>query len=191
MKIYRNIDARELKIDERELAARLGVPYGSSAEELSALSGELIAASKPAYVATRVKLERKDGRIKIGGVSSQSAALAKLCKDSSECIAIVATLGIGVDRLILKMAERSASGAFFIDALADALVEALCDLAEREVSEGLKTSGRFSPGYADIELGIGREIIALSGADKLLGIRFTESGLMVPKKSVNALIAIR
>ena len=76
-------------------------------------------------------------------------------------------------------------------ALADALIEALCDFAEAEVCSGLDTSGRFSPGYADLELSLGKEIIALTDAERTLGIKLTESGLMVPKKSVNAIIAVR
>jgi cobalamin-dependent methionine synthase I len=75
--------------------------------------------------------------------------------------------------------------------MADALVEALCDLAEREICAGLKTRPRFSPGYGDLELSLGEELVALTDADKLLRIRMTESGLMVPKKSVNALIVIK
>ena len=62
---------------------------------------------------------------------------------------------------------------------------------ERKITHGLAAHGRFSPGYADFELGIGREIISLTGAERVLGIKLTESGLMVPKKSVNAIIVIK
>ncbi len=189
--IYRNVDARELKLDERELKARLGSPEGISKGENSELYEKLLDAAKPTYAATRVKLNRENEGISIGNTHSRSGALMKLSEGSTSCFALVATLGVGVDRLILKMAQLSASQAFVIDAMADALVEALCDLAEREICEGLETKPRFSPGYGDLELSLGKELVALTGADKLLGIRMTESGLMVPKKSVNALIVIK
>ncbi|MBQ7343463.1 MAG: hypothetical protein IJW53_01720 [Clostridia bacterium] len=189
--INRNVNASELELDGRELAARLGVPYGTEKGAYRELYNELIAVAKPAYAATRVKLNREMGGITVGNATSQSTALMKLSEGSSSCLALVATLGVGVDRLILKVAQLSASRAFIIDAMADALIEALCDLAEREICEGLETKPRFSPGYGDLELSLGKELVALSGADKTLGIRMTESGLMVPKKSVNALIIIK
>ena len=189
--IYRNVDARDLRLDERELKARLGSPEGLLEGENSELYEKLLDAVKPAYAATRVKLNRENDGISIGNAHSRSTALVKLSEGSSSCLALVATLGVGVDRLILKTAQLSASRAFIIDAMADALVEALCDLAEREICNGLKTRPRFSPGYGDLELSLGEELVALTGAEKLLGIRMTESGLMVPKKSVNALIVIR
>jgi hypothetical protein len=189
--IYRNVDARDLRLDERELAARLGSPEGLSKGENSELYEMLLDVAKPAYTATRVKLNRENDGISIGNTHSRSTALMKLSEGSSSCLALVATLGVGVDRLILKSSQLSASRAFIIDAMADALVEALCDLAEREICAGLKTRPRFSPGYGDLELSLGEELVALTDADKLLGIRMTESGLMVPKKSVNALIVIK
>jgi hypothetical protein len=189
--IYRNVDARDLRLDERELAARLGSPEGLSKGENAELYEMLLDVAKPAYTATRVKLNRENDGISIGNTHSRSTALMKLSEGSSSCLALVATLGVGVDRLILKSSQLSASRAFIIDAMADALVEALCDLAEREICAGLKTRPRFSPGYGDLELSLGEELVALTDADKLLGIRMTESGLMVPKKSVNALIVIK
>jgi cobalamin-dependent methionine synthase I len=127
----------------------------------------------------------------VGNTASASRALAELCRDSEECILLAATLGVGVDRLVLRLASVSARDGFLADAMADALIEALCDLAEARVCEGLDTSGRFSPGYADLELSMGREILLLTDAERVLGIKLSEGGLMIPKKSVNAIIAIK
>ena len=189
--INRNVDARSLKIDQRELASRLGQPYGASVDTYRGLYEELLLAAKPSYVAMRVKLNRENGGITVGKMTSHSTALGKLTDGCDFMMILVATLGIGVDRLLLKKAHTSALEAFIIDALADALVEALCDLAEKESCEGFLATPRFSPGYADLELSLGAEIIALCGADKTLGIKMSQSGLMIPKKSVNALVAIR
>ena len=104
---------------------------------------------------------------------------------------MVATLGVGVDRLIAREQHLSVSDAFVIDAMADALIEALCDNAERRLTEGEAVVPRFSPGYADLPLGVGAEIVRLLGADVRLGISFTESGLMIPRKSVSAIVCIR
>ena len=188
--IYKETDPTKLRIDARELRARLSSPGGLEGAVAERLYGELLSVAKPAYVATRVELSRQNGGIALGRIVSRSEALARLTDGCSAGVALVCTLGVGVDRLILKRAQISPAEAFILDALADAMVEALCDLAESETCD-LGASPRFSPGYADIELSLGKEIIALTSAEKLLGIRFTESGLMIPKKSVNALVAIK
>lgn len=188
---FESVSAERLSIDMRELSVRLGTPIGTVIDGGEALMKQLALVAKPSYVAMRVKLKSEGDAICIGAGRSESKSLAKLCADSDECLILVATLGVGVDRLILKSANISPRDAFVIDAMADALIEALCDYAEARVCEGLSTTGRFSPGYGDLELSFGREILALTDAEKTLGIKLTMGGLMVPKKSVNAIIAIR
>ena len=189
--IFNNVSPDSLAIDVRELSARLGAPSESLIDGISELEEKLFSVAKPSYTAMRVKLKRENGAVVIGNAVSHSRALSKLLDGSDECVLLVATLGIGVDRLVMRTANISTRDAFVIDALADALIEALCDFAEAEVCSGLDTSGRFSPGYADLELSLGRDIIAMTDAERTLGIKLTESGLMVPKKSVNAIIAVR
>lgn len=187
---YKNVDVRLLKINKNELMARLSMPTLAD-DDFSDLYDLLILEAKPAYAATRVPIMRDNGGIVVGYVKTESRALAEFSNGATSYIALVATLGVGVDRLILKASKTSSVNAFIIDAMADALIEALCDYAESELCKGLDANGRFSPGYADLELSVGYEILSLCKAEKTLGIKVTESGLMVPKKSVNALIAVK
>lgn len=187
---YKNIDPRILKINTNELCARLAIPLQCDFD-FSELYERLVSEAKPAYVTKRVELIRENGEIRIGGIKTSSKALWRFSSGASGYILLVATLGIGVDRLILKTSKLSAKESFIIDAMADALIEALCDYAQKEIGECSSVGGRFSPGYADLELDVGYEILKACNAEKLLGIKITESGLMVPKKSVNAIIAIK
>ena len=188
--IHRILNVEDLSINERELEARLS--YGSVSDEMiKRLYSELSEVARPSYTAIRVKLLRENDGIVLGTAHSKSRSLMRLCRESSECFLLSATLGLSVDRLIMKRSLKSPSEAFVIDALADTMIEAVCDAAENEVTDGLDTTGRFSPGYGDLELSLGSEILTLCDAEKLLGIKMTESGLMVPKKSVSAIIAIK
>ena len=187
---YKNIDPRILKINTNELCARLAIPPECDFD-FSDLYERLVSEAKPAYVTKRVELIRENEEIRIGGIKTSSKALWRFSSGASGYILLVATLGIGVDRLILKTSKISAKESFIIDAMADALIEALCDYAQKEVGECSSVDGRFSPGYADLELDVGYEILKACNAEKLLGIKITESGLMVPKKSVNAIIAVK
>ena len=187
---YKTVDARILKINKNELMARLAMPTLAD-NDFSELYYLLLSEARPAYAATRVPIIRDNGGIIVGCVKTASRALTEFSSGATSYIALVATLGVGVDRLILKASKTSSVNAFVIDAMADALIEALCDYAECELCQGLNAKGRFSPGYADLELSVGYEILSLCKAEKTLGIKVTESGLMVPKKSVNALIAVK
>lgn len=187
---YKALDPRDLKINNNELAARLAVPTVEGFD-FSELYERLISAARPAYVAERVDLIRENGEICIGKVKTASKALEKFSENASEYIVFAATLGVGVDRLILKSSKLSPREAFVIDAMADSLIESLCDFAEEELCRGISASGRFSPGYADLELSVGYEILSVCKAEKVLGIKVSEGGLMIPRKSVNAIIAVK
>lgn len=189
--IFKSVDPRELQIDTRELSARLGMPVTEADIAGSEAYRSLVAIARPTYSAVRVKLNRDNGAITVGGVRSESKALIKLCDGADESILLTATLGVGTDRLVLKRASASAYDAFMVDAIADAMIEALCDLAQAQLCEGIDASGRFSPGYGDLELSFGEVILTLTDAERLLGIKMTSGGMMIPKKSVSAIIAIK
>lgn len=187
---FERVMADELQLDGRELASRLcdGGRVDYTADDRYQ---RLLKAASCAYVAERLPIVRGDGGVMIGDIAAPGAAFQKVARGCSECIVMVATLGIGVDRLIAKEQHLSVSDAFVIDAMADALIESLCDNAERELTKGMDAAPRFSPGYADFPLGVGKEIVGRLGADMRLGISFTESGLMIPRKSVSAIVCIR
>ena len=143
---------------------------------------------RPAYVAERVAVKQTKEGIFIGDLFTESNALLKVAVDSEFCFILVCTLGIGVDRLIEKHSRLSPTNAFMLDALSDAYIEALCDCAEGELTFGFEKHTRFSPGYSDLELSFGERIIKALDAERTLGIKLTDSGMMIPKKSVNAIV---
>ena len=188
--LYKNVKADLLSVDERELSRRLGSPdvkEYASMPQWARLSDVL----DPSYSAERVPLKRSEGGIYIGECFTASSGFRKAAEGADECYVMACTLGLGVDKLIAKEQSISTYGAFVTDAMADALIEALADFAEREICDGLIISPRFSPGYADLELRVGTDIVLLLGAGVRQGIRFTESGLMVPRKSITAIIPIK
>ena len=186
----KNVNADELQLNEYELAGRLSV-RGRVDYTADERYKRLLEAASCAYVAERFPITRCEDSLMIGDIRVFGSSFPRVARESSECFLMVATLGIGVDRLIAKEQHLSVSDAFVIDAMADALIEALCDTAEREITKGSVCAPRFSPGYADLPLEVGREIVKRLGADVRLGIGFTESGLMIPRKSVSAIVCVR
>ena len=118
---------------------------------------------------------------------------------NNNCTSIVlfaATLGIGIDRLLLKYNRTSPATALCIQAIGAERVEALCNAFSLELKEKFATLGRsltprFSPGYGDLPLSLQRDIFAALECEKHLGLTLNNSLLMSPTKSGTAIIGTK
>ncbi len=185
--IYEAVEPRLLALCESELRARLG----GECDVSDYFPDELSESIRAAYVAERVEIRRTDRELYIGNILVESRALESMAKDSEYCFFLICTLGLGVDRLISKCAVTSPTRAFVLDALADAYIEALCDKAENSIAGEGTRHVRLSPGYGDIDLSLGAMIIKSLDAERTLGIKLSESGLMIPKKTVSAIVFVK
>ncbi len=107
-----------------------------------------------------------------------------------------ATVGIEIDRLIMKYSHISPSRAVVFQAIGAERIEALCDMLENKIKLDCEMSGkstvhRVSPGYGDIPLTLQRDIIAALDCPKTVGISLNDSLLMSPTKSVTAIIGVK
>ena len=105
-----------------------------------------------------------------------------------------ATIGIEVDRLIKRTELTKMSDAVIYQAAGAAMIEAYCDEVNEELNqEAYKNNEflkpRFSPGYGDLALDHQKDFMRILQMDKI-GISLLESLLMVPSKSVTAIIGI-
>ena len=78
-----------------------------------------------------------------------------------------------------------------LEAVGTERIEALCDAFSGYAAEtygGLKA--RFSPGYGDFALEIQREFLDILNASKTVGIVLSDGGVMIPEKSVTAVMGI-
>ena len=182
--------ASEITLSDLELSARLGYSTGADDEKMIAVTREILGDADIKFVATRLGFNVDCSRIDFGGFSVESRALSAYFGDLRETYLFVLTLGIGVDRLIMKKKAVSISDGFIFDAVASAIVEAACDAAEEKICGTTKTKTRFSPGYADCPLDMQRHVIDALSADKYIGVKLLESSLMSPMKSVSAFLAI-
>lgn len=190
--IYENVSPREIFIDERELWARLGGIGAVSDEKIQAVVSEISAAASAAYTAGELAVTVNNGScICAEGITIAGASFAKLAGGCRSILAMVATLGAGVDRLIRKKSAISVSEGFIYDAVASAMVEGLVNLATVRTTSGKEHTNRFSPGYGDMPLDIQGEIIGLLEAGKRMGVTLNESKLMSPGKTVTAFIGIK
>ncbi len=112
-----------------------------------------------------------------------------------EVLFFAATLGAEVDWLIRKYSAMDMSQGLIMDAAATALIESYCDGRyyglEKKLNQDYKTlRPRFSPGYGDFDVKHQWDFIRLLDLPRQIGVTPTDSGMLVPTKSVTALMGI-
>lgn len=111
----------------------------------------------------------------------------------SQVILFCATLSQSTDTCIRIAQTSDVLAGMMTDAMASALTEQLCDEAEQEILSqfpGKFSTWRFSPGYGDMPLEVQPDFLKIINADKRLGICVSEGGLLIPTKSVTAVIGL-
>lgn len=108
---------------------------------------------------------------------------------------LAVTLGMATEQELRRLSLTDALGQAVFDSACAALVERAADAAEASLREqardrGLYTKWRFSPGYGDLSLSTQRQLLDAVDAPRRLGIRLSDSLLMMPTKSVTALVGM-
>lgn len=189
---YHDIDKRKIAINDNELSARLGRRCSHTDPELYRVFEAVLQTAEPRYAVTRVKLSYSDdGVASLGFASVSSSALTKNLGGAREAFIFVVTLGIELDRLLSRLSKTSRAEAFIFDAMASALAEAACDVAEAEIKGDLLCTPRFSPGYADFSIEHQKAILDFLGTPLHLGVCVGEGGIMSPMKTVSAVMGIK
>lgn len=189
--LYGEIDAKRLKIDKRELAARLCVPISELPAEIDSVVRELAPTANAAYSAVEVDVAADGDTLTLGGFSVASAALSRVLSECTRAVLLTVTLGRGSERFLRGRAAISPSEHFLADAVADAMVEAAADEAERCIFGGAEHTLRFSPGYSDLPLEFVSRIVEMTDAERLLGVTLSRTYLATPSKTVTAIIGIK
>lgn len=133
--------------------------------------------------------------ISFGSISTKSKNLAKNLTDCKEIVVFGATLGVGVDTIITKYGKINMARAVIMQACAAAIIEEYCDKCQEEIAEGLAERGlylrpRFSPGYGDFGIENQIEFINILESPKKIGLSLTASSMLVPTKSVTAVMGV-
>lgn len=182
------MEARLTQIPGREVLRYLGVRGDGDAALCASVAKQsslLMEAARPRLVWKRMPIEAQ---------YVEGEDLRRLLQDGKELVLFAATLGLEVERLSRQMQLTDMADALIIDACADAAIENICDnfcddLA-KEISP-LYLTQRFSPGYGDLPLSYQKKLFDALDIFRRIGVSLTESGLMLPQKSVTAIMGIR
>ena len=119
-----------------------------------------------------------------------SEDLKKNLSGCDRAVIFAATVGLELDRLIAKYSRLSPARALMLQAVGTERIEALCDAFCAELARKHRTTARFSPGYGDLPLSCQTDLFAVLDCERKLGLTLTDTLLMLPTKSVTAIIGI-
>lgn len=146
-------------------------------------------------VASLRPVTRTGDAIVFGDFSTESVMLQKNMKTSEYAVMFAMTLGPAVDRLISRLLVTSKADAFITDACCTEYLESYanhyCAQVRDEAAEyDLIAHPRFSPGFADFGLEFQWPLIRSLHADKKMHIALTEGNMLVPTKTITALMGL-
>ncbi|MBC8609746.1 Vitamin B12 dependent methionine synthase%2C activation domain [uncultured Ruminococcus sp.] len=159
--------------------------------------GRTLEMISPKYLYRRFKIEHRENGIAVLGtpVFLSGQDIRRHLENCEEIYLLCVTVGLEIEREIRTAMLLSPDEGVILDSCATTAVEALADLAEREIAAQCKTEGknitwRFSAGYGDLPLETQKEIIAAMDTHRKIGLSLTDSLLMTPSKSVTAIIGV-
>lgn len=149
----------------------------------------------PKYVSKAFPVKVEGFSVSFADVAYESRSLARNLAGCTKCVLFAATAGPACDMLVKRAAVTSSAYASCCQAAGAAAIEAFCDFINDKIrdeyeAKGLYARPRFSPGYGDLPLTCQKDWFRLLDITKNTGIELTDSYLMVPTKSVTAIIGL-
>ena len=111
----------------------------------------------------------------------------------SKAVLMAVTLSASTDKLIRRYQSVDMAKAVILDAAAGAAVEFECERTVDEIRANTNfphMTERFSAGYGDFPLTAQRRLLSMLNAARSIGLTATDSDLLLPMKSVTAVIGL-
>jgi len=184
-------------IRKDKVLARLGYTEKTSMSErvgslIDACIGEAAALlnQKGCYKDINVKGIGEE-KVDLDGMEIHSKDLAAFLSGCGKSTLFVVTIGPKLEQRMAEPSTHPAEASIF-DAIGSEAAEELAEQASkllhaRALEQGYATTGRFSCGYGDWSLDDQRKIIDILNAGEI-GITLTSSNMMVPQKSITAVV---
>ncbi|MFR1515834.1 MAG: hypothetical protein ACLSTT_00685 [Evtepia gabavorous] len=178
-----------MRLDQREIARYLGAAGKPLWPEAAAWARdcqrELEGTVTPRLLGRRLSLSLFAG---------ESRDLDWHLRHCTQGVLFAVTLGAETDRLLRRWSVQSMAKAAVGQAVCavwlDDLCAAYCAGLLPQLGAGEFLTPPFSPGYGDWSLTAQGRVLDLLQAPKRIGLTLTEGGMLVPEKSITALVGI-
>ncbi len=126
-------------------------------------------------------------------------SIKRFLKGFSHATFMACTLGMDCERELNRSEAQGAFRALMMDACASALIESGADACQRAVrlqcdnvaNGAICGDKRFSPGYGDFPIERQRDFLDTLDASRNIGLFVTESHMLIPAKSITAIIPVQ
>lgn len=188
-----------MRVDRKETLRYLGYRgqeiEAQTARLLDDVADELEKKSMPKSIYREYTCEVDGHRVKLGEFEIESRNLATNLKGCRRAVLLAATIGRAADFMIKKYSVSNMAKAAIVQAAGAACIESYVDEVEEAIRKeavmrGLYLRPRFSPGYGDFALEYQKDIFGMLECNKRIGVTLTEGNLMMPTKSVTAVIGL-
>ena len=155
---------------------------------------ELLPVLRPRWACRTFDVEPEAGGVRLScGLLLPGEDLKGHLAGCRRAVLFCATLGAGADALIRRWESADMARALALDCCAAAAVEQVCDRIEGELQgmfPGCYFPFRFSPGYGDLPISLQNELLDLLDAPRRVGLTASERHILLPRKSVTALLGV-
>lgn len=122
-------------------------------------------------------------------------SIARHLREASEVALIACTLGIASEQQLRKLSAIDPVSAMMYDAACSALIESAAEQIQHKIKQEAllhekAISIRYSPGYGDFPLSLQPQILRVLKAEQKIGLTATDTNLLLPSKSITAVIGI-
>jgi len=190
------------KVDKAEALRYLGFKGQDISDDVKNTIDEMVERCEkittPSFRTVQFTLKRTNGGILLVGtnVTLDGVDIAAHLAGCNSAVLLAATLGQAFDREMRVLEASDMVKAFIFDSCASSLIESVCDYAQSEVEKSAAKSGlfitdRYSPGYGDLPLEIQPAFLKILDTQRKIGLYCTDTCLMMPTKSVTAIIGLK
>lgn len=126
----------------------------------------------------------------------EGASIQKHLAGSQRVAAMAVTLGARSEQELRRLSSTDPVVALLYDASCSAFVESAAEATQQNIAEEMQHMGyeigkRYSPGYGDFPLAMQPTLLRALEANKRLGITVTEGNLLLPSKSITAVVGLK
>ncbi|MCM1132220.1 MAG: 5-methyltetrahydrofolate--homocysteine methyltransferase [Ruminococcus flavefaciens] len=172
-----------------------GVPDDKTAEILDRYEPIVRERLRPAFVYRETAVDFADDGVHFEGVNAVFSGndIRNHLAGCERAVLLAVTVSAEADKLIRQTSVTGMAEALAVDCLCSSAIEQVCNKAEAEIFAGNNPqfrTWRFSPGYGDLPITLQKELILALNAQRRIGLTVTDSFLLIPSKSVTAIIGI-
>ncbi len=188
-------------INKEEVARYLGYGQNIPDERVQELFEECekqvldCARARYTYKVFDFEIDDKARLVRILGTNLELTGNS-ICRHLRGCEKVVlmaVTISEGIDKLIRIARIRDMAEAVVIDSMSSAAVEQACDRAEQVIRSEYPDyyqTFRFGIGYGDLPIHLQADFLNVLNASKTIGLGVSKSCMLIPTKSVTAVIGL-